>query len=572
MRTRQLSSYTRRWSSKGFVVTAASLALALGAAACNGILGISDVEVVGGDGGTVGPDGTIPGQEGGVLPDGAPNVDSGPGVTITGAVHFLQEAGSLTLASGADSVVVSKNGAFELRIPGNSTGNYDVKVTKNPAGQECWVQNGAGAKASPTPGLEVRCTVIKSSIGKNTAQIATRSSTYAPIDDVDGITFTNDVPARTMLTFSVPSMRGIDNDRPMWRIGILVDDVLAAESLGRVENGAPVNTPVVVMHLPMMPAGKHTVRTVWKKVDGLNPGGQQRDIYREHVFGPGSEVRPELDVVVLDSLSTFDRLASSELTTQQSYAAGGAELAAGIPDLEVTTVKQYGLFMASLPDLSQEPVVRLLLDGTAASVQRKFVNGTNSDQLLSYIPSAFREVEAMKHTLSATVQGLGSRAPAYGMSAGESGLPTNAKKAAALHALLWKPAAKAAAFDSFTRVDVTPPAAAESVMVPGSAVELTVDRPSKALVMLDITQLNGELSGSNSPIAEAAVWVNDTRGPGAVVGRQGFDDGLRSGIFTRYGIVDLPAGKSTIDVRFRNAGGFPMYTVGAVRMGAVVLE
>lgn len=555
------------------VTVAATLGVVSAIAACNGILGIEDVEVVTPDGGSPGVDA---GPDAVAIPDGGqPDGDAAvqkPGA-VTGVVHFLQESASLTLASGTDTLEITKNGSFELAFSGPPTGAYELKVTKNPAGQECWVQNGAGDKGKPTSGLEVRCTVVRSSIGTLTTQIFTKSSTYTKMDDVEDVVFTNDVPARTLLALSVPSIRGIDQDLAQWRVGIFVDGELATEAVGRVEAGAPVNAPVVVVHVPVLQPGKHTARAVWRKVDGRTPSGIARDIYREHVFSSGAEVRPELDVVVLDSLSTFDKYASTQTTSSVGNPPKDVDTSLGIPALTLTTVKQPVLMMASVPDLTGEGFVKLLLDGASLAEQRKVVNAQNTDTMATYTPTGFRELEAGSHTLTAMVRRLSNiSASVYGTSAGEPGLSQNAKKPAMLHAFAWRPTAKAAWFDGAALGATPTPSLPDDLVVPGSAVDITTDRPAKALVMLDVQQLNAELSSQNSPIAEGYVFVNGARGPGAVAGRQGFDDGLRSNVFTRFGIVDLPAGKSTIEVRIRNAQAFPMYTVGGVRMGAVVLE
>lgn len=557
----------RAWYTVGAAVVVGS-----GLWACNGILGIEDVAVVAADGG--GGGGDAGGDVVALTDGGAPDGDAAPpkpGVAA-GALHFLQESGAVTLASGSDSIELTKNGPFEL-VFADAAGAYDLKVTKSPAGQDCWVQNGAGDKAKPTAGLEVRCTVVRSSIGTSLAQILTKSSTYAKIDDVEDITFSNDVPARTMFALSVPSIRGIDGDLAQWRVGIFVDDELATEAVGRVEAGAPVNAPVVVLHVPLLPPGKHTARAVWKKVDGRSPGGVARDIYREHVFSTGGEVRPELDVVVLDSLSAFDKYAGTQTTSSIGNPPKDTDTSLGIPPLAINTAKQPVLMAASVPDLSGEGFVKLLLDGSSLAEQRKVVNAQNTDPLATYTPTGFRELGAGPHTLTAVVRRVSSiSASIYGTSAGEPGLSQNAKKPAAIHAIAWKPGAKAAWFEGAPLSPTATPALPDDLVVPGSSIEIDTDRPSKALVVLDVQQLNAELAGSNSPIAEGYVFVNGARGPGAIAGRQGFDDGLRSNVLTRYGIVDLPTGKSTLEVRVRNAGGLPMYTVGGVRLGAVVLE
>lgn len=555
------------------VTVAATLGVASAIAACNGILGIQDVEVVT-------PDGASPGADAGsdaaslsdaVAPDGDAAAQR-PGA-VTGVVHFLQESAALTLASGTDTLEITKNGPFELAFAGPPSGAYDVKVTKSPDGQECWVQNGAGDKGKPTSGLEVRCTVVRASIGTLTTQILTKSATYTKMDDVEDVVFTNDVPARTMIALSVPSIRGIDQDLAQWRVGVFVDGELATEAVGRVEAGAPVNAPVVVMHVPVLPPAKHTIRAVWRKVDGRHPSGTARDIYREHAFSSGADVRPELDVVVLDSLSTFDKYASTQTTSSLGNPPKDVDTSLGIPPLTISSVKQPVLMMASVPDLTGEGFVKLLLDGASLAEQRKVVNAQNTDTTATYTPTGFRELEAGSHTLSAVVRRVSTiSASIYGTSAGEPGLSQNAKKPAMLHAFAWRPGAKAAWFEGAPLGATPTPALPDDLVVPGSAVEITTDRPAKALVILDIQQLNAEQPPQNSPIAEGYVFVNGARGPGAVAGRQGFDDGLRSNVFTRLGIVDLPPGKSTIDVRVRNAQAYPMYTAGGVRLGAVVLE
>lgn len=540
--------------------------------ACNGILGITDVEVIGpGDDGGGGADALSPLADGGladgsVNSDGSVLPDGAPAGSVGGVLHFMQNATTVTLGSGADSVVVSANGAFTLPLKLGPAAKYDVQVTKNPAGQECWVKNGKGTVGTPTPGLEVRCTVVKASVGTSTDTKTTSSSVYAAMDDLADVVFQNDVAAQTLLALSIPNVSGLDNDLAQYRIGIFVDGVLERENVGRSEQGSPSQTTSTVLAVPTLAPGSHTIRAVWRRVDGSRVDGVTRRI---HNTGAGSYLRPELDVVVLDSLSTFDRYVSSSTTNGLSLTRI-VETDVGVPALTFNNAaKQKAMFVTSLPDVSGEAQAMMYLDGAAIAGQRKVLNFTNQNQAASYTTLALRDVDPGSHSVNATIYQYQNN-QSLGSLAGEPGLATNAKKPAAIHGFLWQPQANIVGWDSGgARIDVTPNG---DFTTGGTPVDITVSKPSKALVVMDLHRFSAELAGSNSPSAEASVFVGGVVGPSIYVGRTGFDDSLRSSVGNRFAIVDLPAGKTTLDLRFRNSPNYPMYILSGTRFGAIVLE
>jgi uncharacterized protein YjlB len=492
-------------------------------------------------------------------------VDAGPTV-LTGVLHFLQTPASVTVGSGSDTITLTANGAFELPV---HTSSYDVVVTTQPSGQTCWVANGKGNSASPTAGLEVRCSVIKKSVGTATSDRSlTTTASYAHMDDVADVVFQNDIPAQTLLYLAVPA---IDVNPPsalasQYRIAIAVDGQLHAETVTQVHFNPGYNpifnhTPVLVLSTPTLPAGTHTIRAQWRRVDGSDA------VIRPAVAPSQSPMKPELGAIVLDSLSTFDRLASTSTTTSATVPEFNMDSSIGVPQLSfTTTVAQPALLLANIPDLKGEHTTKLQVDGTTAAYQR-FHHNDVSVPTSAPTPMVLRSVPAGTHTLDVLVNGHTSNAnqkPTYGASAG-----ANDVKRASLTALLWKAGTAFASWETTTEFDVVGPFP-DGWKQGGQAINITTTKPSKALVMMDLSRVASATNPGENP-TEVSIFVAGAQGPTVVVGRGGWGDWLRSNVCTRIGVVDLPAGTTAVDLRFRTYAQLPSH-VFAARYGVVVLE
>jgi len=546
-------------------------------AGCNAIVGLRDIDLEGaattsdasvdrdvldgGDGGDAGDAAVAPG-DGGDAGDAAVAPGDGGLTALSGALHFLQTPSSLTIATGLDTITLTANGAFTLPV---HTSSYDVAITSQPAGQECWVQNGKGTTAAPVTGLEVRCKIIKSSVGTAVSARTTTSASYEPIDDVADLVIENDIAASTLLFLSVPTVNA--NTQPFLasqhRVGIFVDGLLQAEAVTRVHfHGFWNDTPIVVLAVPVLPAGTHTIKAQWRRVDGSD------DVFRSALSNSNGPLRTELGAVVLDSLSMFDRIATSISTAQTTVSALNTDSSIGIPSLAFNSTVQPALLLASVPDLSGQQITKLQVDGTTAAYHRYVDNDANAGATTSPTPMVMQMMSAGAHTLDARVNGLGGGGgviPTYGASAG-----SNAVKTAALMAMLWKPAATSASWSSAAAFEVLG-ASANVFKQGGNAISITTTKASKALVMMDLTRIAAtDNAGSVAP-AEASIFVGGTQGPTVLVGRGGWDDEHRSNITTRLAIVDVPAGTTSIDLRFRNYAGIRTHVI-AARYGVVVLD
>lgn len=510
-----------------------------------------DANDAGGDAGDAGPDAS----------DASDGADAGP-PTIAGVLHFLQPSGSVTLSTGADSVVLTTNGTFQLPVHAPS---YDVTVTSQPAGQTCWVVNGAGNTASPTAGLEVRCTVLARSVGTQSSESKlVASGLYAPLGDVADVTFQSDVPARTLLYLSVPCLNATPGSPGSeYRVGLFVDGALFAESVSRVEYSDHFNhTPILVVVAPTLGATAHTISAQWRRVDGADTVG------RPAAASSGAPMHAELGAIVLDSLSTFDRVESSSSASPANLSALGADQSIGIPQLPFTTTAgQPGLFVASVPDLTGDAFIKLQIDGATTAFHRFYGNVSLAPKT-SATPMILKTLTAGPHTLDARVNGIVNNnnpgfVPSYGTSSG-----SNAPKTAALMALLWRSTANAAAA---VNDDLTT-AKAGGFLKAGNSVSLVTTKPAKALVMMDVTQAASSVpsNGDEAP-TEVSLFVANQPGPTIQIGHGGWGDEGRSNVASRISIVDIPAGTTALDLRFGNYAALASHVV-ASRFGAVILE
>ncbi|MFO0742528.1 MAG: hypothetical protein U0270_42035 [Labilithrix sp.] len=486
---------------------------------------------------------------------------SDAGASVGGVLHFLQSGGSVTLSSGgANAITLTANGAFQLPV----TGAYDVVVTTQPAGQSCWVTNGKGNASSPAAGLEVRCTVVRRSVDTATVDRSFSAASYQAMDDLDGITLQTDVPAAALVYVSVPSIDMIDPafTAPKYAIAVFIDNQPVAEALTRVHFAAGANqTPVTAFATPTLTVGPHTIQARWQRVSGTEAP------IRNAKTPWGTAIHAELGAIVLDSLPSFDRLARTSTKTAFTVPSVGVDTDIGIPTLGLDLpAKQPVLLMGSVPDLSLETDTSLLLDGSAVASQRYRDNDPSFTSVTSPTPMLLRSLAAGKHSVDARVRWLGLGGGATYAGGGDS-------RAAALTALLFKPAAVTAAWESELKDTRLPaPATAPSLTSISPVVSVTTTKASKALVMLDVTRAGAsdESNGNEWPV-EVAVFLGSAQGPTILAGRGNWGDYLRSNLGNRLAIVDLPPGTTNLDLRFRFGGGGPMAYLGA-RMGVIVLE
>ena len=179
-----------------------------------------------------------------------------------------------------------QNGSFELAFSGPPTGAYELKVTKNPAGQECWVQNGAGDKGAHPPASAVRCTVVRSRSARSPPRSFTKSSTYQ-----DGRRRGRGVQnarkrAHVARTPSPPSAASI-RPRPVAGSASSSTASWRRRRSAGVEAGAPVNALVVVARA-RAPAGQ-AHGAVWRRSTAATRAGSRATSTGEHVFESGAE-------------------------------------------------------------------------------------------------------------------------------------------------------------------------------------------------------------------------------------------------------------------------------------------
>ena len=108
---------------------------------------------------------------------------------------------------------------------------------------------------------------------------------------------------------------------------------------------------------------------------------------------------------------------------------------------------------------------------------------------------------------------------------------------------------------------------------------ITLPRPAKTLLFMSASGLSVNVTNE---FGEVGVFAGETRTATVLEGHGPYADAFRSQAMTAVGILDLPAGTTTLDLRARNATGSGAVTVGTSHQlngpesfygfGAVALE
>jgi hypothetical protein len=260
------------------------------------------------------------------------------GFTIGGAVHFLQASGGdggtgLVLANGTDTVTVTQAGAFAF--PKKAT-SYDVTVQTNPPGQVCSVRSGGkGTATADVTNVVVGCTIALQSAG-GTAQFTINSKSAVPIQGVAPLAFSNDVPAKLLVSLTIPSV-ALNNgsfDNLVSEIDLDGKQVVVGEYGNQNNVGQAAHTIYTIVDAP---AGPHTVAAAARTAFGF---GNNVATF----FAPFPVL---LDAIVLDSLSTFVSVASGTGTANTTTSSSTpASIMADVAYSVVTAAPVLALFQA----------------------------------------------------------------------------------------------------------------------------------------------------------------------------------------------------------------------------------
>ncbi len=527
--------------------------------ACNAIVGVGDVEVVPPDAPTERPDATNDPTIDGSVPDAA-DADAAPANTGTvgGAVHFAQ-SGSVVLENAGEEITVG-NGAFTFTKKHAPTDTFDVKVKTPPTNQTCWVAKGSGTVGAGISDVDVRCVTAVRSISTLTDHAGTSSTAFTPMTDTGEISITSDVSSTALVSLSVPQMTAFYYSFTEYAVGITVDDVLVSEAANSSEYWSQPYPASILTTVALSP-GPHKVRAVWRYVGQVSTGAQAftaEKVTRPYQWTLGgaitSPTQTELDVVILDSLRTYDKTISSSTTTPASVMPAAGIAPFGIPPLDFDSTAQPAFFFANTPKLVGDYVtMRLRIDGNVAASQLVSYEG-HSTVTRSFSPMALAALTAGKHTADAAWDTFGSAGHTVTYGAPSSATAPRAE----LAAILFKPSANVANVVSTSRLALS---TSTFTTLSPMTTQVTLAAPRRALVFAAATTL---FVLAQDGTAEAGIFVNDTVGPMVVTQHPTCAcESLHQGI-ALTGIVDLPAGTSTIDLRVRSV--YP--TNGSVRVGA----
>jgi hypothetical protein len=447
--------------------------------------------------------------------------------TVGGDLHFLQ-GGSVTLANGSDTVVVDSNGGFTFPAMVATGAAYDVTVMSSPSGQTCWVQNGSGTAQANVTDVEVRCTtILQSRTPDPGSQVSTSSSSLVPIPNLDPITFTNDVDADIMATLLVPKLLV---GAAIFRVALELDGTPIGE-VNYQSAGAPL--PGVTVSLRAVPAGNHTLSAVWSTSAGTLT--QWSDVYRS-----------EMNVVVLQSLPSFDRLYTSTLASNAGATSiantQGSAVAMGFTPLafDVAGGAQPALISLMANDLTGDRIIaRLTVDGQGFAGS---LFSYHPDQILvrSLAPMGLKTLAAGSHTIDAdwfrvTPANVVTTRGAHGLSS-------------ALGAVLFESGTQSAVGVLEGPFVLAPLPASFTSVSPQLGVTLDLPKPSKVLLTFHASNLRPYPQWPAS--ADVALFVDGVQGPTThPFDNDSIDWNCQGGLIV--GVVDAPAGKVTIDVRAR---------------------
>lgn len=517
-------------------VSSAILALApLGIVACNSLTGTADLTIGDPPGGSDGggsqeastADGGNTNHDGGGG-DGGNTLDGGGGGTLTigGNADFLQSAG-LVLANGSDTVAVDKSGAFTFKGKKNPGDAYSVTVKQEPPNQHCWVQNGAGTAQANVSNVAVTCSAILQS--KNTlpgTQAVTTSTTYAPIPGIAPITAQVSRATTALVTLQVPGI--LPN---VLFVGLDVDGTVVTELDD--DSIATALSPVAVVPLAI---GNHTIKAVYR-TNGAS-AAISNDLYVS-----------ELNVVLLDSLPTFDHAYTTPITGSKTIGPGrnaaGGSVANSTPSpfnggIALSTPSEQPLFAAAMiPNLYGDRVYTRLSLGSTALASASF----------SYDVNAFMHVPATPMAVTTLNGDQTLTASMFRWDDGKNNATFFDRNIpGSISAVLFK-----AGTPSQNRIDPTwsnPITSSFAMLTPAAGAmqyTLATTRSTHVLVTFNSTSL----FPTAAAVVDIAAFVNGVQTT-ILQGRRESADDWTSKSQTLVGIVTVPAGMAnTLDLRMR---------------------
>lgn len=516
-----------------------SYARLFGFVALTGCLGpipqAAEDDPAGGGGSTAANDGGNPSNGGAGASDGGNGTGAGTSdggsvpmePTLGGELHFLQ-GGSVTLANGGETKVVATNGPFTFDELLGENDAYDVTVTSSPPGQTCWVQNGSGTAEGAVTDIDVRCsTVLRSQTPGGASDGSTNQPSFQPIPDLPPITFRTDIASDVMATLLIPKLSW-----GSFRIALELD----GDIVGEANHQSADFVPVLTMPIVDVPAGEHTLTAVWAVTSGS-------------IIQYASVYRSEMSVSVLQSLPSFDR----KLTTTLAWDGGDT----GLGNNE-TTPSPMGFtpLTFDVPGAAQPTLVSLLAndmkgDRFAArfSVDDTGVAGSlmsydiNAQLVRSFAPVALTNLATGSHTIDAQwFKNDPGNVPAT------RGTTNNLDST--LSAVLFKPGTESA-IDTLEGSYLMNPVPAGFTLVT-SSLQTTIDVPKASNVLVTLHAPNMRITPSWPASADVAIFVNGARGPTThPYNANDIDWGCQG--LSVAGVVNVPAGTTTIEVRARRA-------------------
>ncbi|MFO0569061.1 MAG: hypothetical protein U0263_25605 [Polyangiaceae bacterium] len=537
-------------------------------------------------GGDAGADGEPP-------PDAPADGDAATLANLGGTVHFLA-AGPLVLGTngGADTVTVSANGSFTFPKQFPSTDVYDVTVVTQPANQRCWVAGGKGTIGAGVTSVDVRCALVLSSVSTPSDQ-TTLSTTLVDMSDVAPISFTTDIASQALVTLSVPFVQGWTDGYAEYRLAIELDGAVVAESPYRTEKYALVSqTPGFVSRVLSVAAGTHTLKAKWRLVEYLYLAPKSGEGIKRLAKMPtqGTPLSTELDLVVLDSVRAFDKVLETSSTSPIAIPSNQTHLDKPVGgSLNVAAPGQASLVWMRLPRLNgADSYAKLFTDGAASAYQRRLRNDPSFSMITTFSPMIMLDGGGASHTVtgamglaasSATLNGGGLCYAAACQTDGgvaDAGTLLDYERAA-ISALVWRSDAPTAYASSSTPTTVG--GAGASAFLTVKTTSITLPRPAKTLLFMSASGLSVNVTNE---FGEVGVFAGETRTATVLEGHGPYADAFRSQAMTAVGILDLPAGTTTLDLRARNATGSGAVTVGTSHQlngpesfygfGAVALE
>jgi hypothetical protein len=426
------------------------------------------------------------------------------------------------------------------------------------------VVNGSGAIAgAPVTGVTVSCTTILQSLSPTGGTTpTTTATTYGSIPGVTPITVVSDVAADFLVSFVIPSFNVTAS---AGQVAIAVDGTPVAQAISQPYGISAL--PMSLLTIQQIPSGTHVISAMWSVPQGAASTMSYDPTYAS-----------ELDVVVLESLPSFDQTRSSSTNTAASFVvsdggtlpSGSQPASLGVQPLMLNTMNNQPAFLALVANVfGDRQVSRLSVDGNPLATYT-FAYDINNHVYRTATPLGVEVLSAGNHTVDTAW---------YATAAARN---SDSSSSAALMAAVFKAGTLNGTAESMVFTTADPPSANTFVPVPaqmdgGAPVQFQLDlvKQSKVLVTLDGTQIR-PVSDLGQP-ADIVVFANGQQGPLVhYVFPNGNDwNSAGAGI---VGVMDLPAGTTTFQLKTRvlpstNLGNvqfdnipidFPILSIGAI--------